>query len=268
MTTVHPVRVTEDSSTDAAPAEMTIDQLAARTGLTVRNLRAYAARGLLPAPRLVGRTGYYGEDHVDRLTLVREMLGEGYTLAKIQETLAGRAGGGATGALALHRTLMSPWLPDTPEETDLRTLAARAGVGTQPEVVDQLVAMGAVERLDEDRLRVLDPTLLAAGLQVVRLGIPPLAVVVAQRQVVELVEKAADTYVAMFRDSLWRDFADRGAPRDEWDRMQAIMESLQPVAAQALLASFRTAMASAIAASLADEIAALDLPVDPAPPPA
>ena len=130
-------------------------------------------------------------------------------------------------------------------------------------MVDRLVQMGAVERLEDDRLRVLDPTLVAAGLQVVRLGIPPAAVVAAQQQVVELVERSAEVYVSMFRDTLWRDFADRGAPQDEWDRMQALMESLQPVAAQALLASFRTAMASAIAASLADEIAALDLPVDP-----
>lgn len=249
------------STTPDAPAgEMTVDQLAARTGLTVRNLRAYAARGLLPPPRLVGRTGWYGEEHVERLGLVREMLAEGYTLAKIEQTLAGRAGGGNGAALALHRTLMAPWLPDTPEETDLATLAARAGVSTDAGVIDQLVQMGAVERTDGDGLRVLDPTLLAAGLRVVRLGIPPSAVVDAQQQVVELVERAAETYVAMFRDTLWRDFADRGAPQQEWGRMQAIMESLPPVAAQALLASFRTAMASAISASLADEIAALDLP--------
>lgn len=242
--------------------ELTIDQLAARTGLTVRNLRAYAARGLLPPPRMRGRTGLYGTEHVDRLALVREMLAEGYTLTKIEGTLSGRAGGGAAGALALHRALMAPWLPDTPEETDLRTLAARAGIGADRDVVDRLVQMGAVERLEDDRLRVLDPTLVAAGLQVVRLGIPPAAVVAAQQQVMELVERSAEVYVSMFRDTLWRDFADRGAPQDEWHRMQALMESLQPVAAQALLASFRTAMASAVAASLADEIAGLDLPVE------
>ncbi len=247
--------------TGPAPG-LTVDQLAARTGLTVRNLRAYAARGLLPPPRLVGRTGYYGDEHVERLALVREMLAEGYTLGKIETTLAGRAGSGSPGALTLHRTLMGPWLPDSPEETDVATLGARAGAGASADVVDELVQMGVVERLEDDRLRVLDPTLLTAGLQVVRLGIPPKDVVAAQQQVVDLVERAAEVYVEMFRDSLWRDFADRGAPRGEWDRMQTLMESLQPVAAQALLASFRTAMASAIAASLSDEIAALDLPPD------
>ena len=46
--------------------ELTVDELARRAGVTVRNVRAYAARGLLPPPRMVGRTGYYGREHVAR----------------------------------------------------------------------------------------------------------------------------------------------------------------------------------------------------------
>jgi len=53
--------------------ELTVDQLAAKVGMTVRNVRAYAGRGLIPPPRLAGRTGYYDQDHVARLTLVREL---------------------------------------------------------------------------------------------------------------------------------------------------------------------------------------------------
>ncbi len=242
-------------------AGLTVDQLAARTGLTVRTLRSYAARGLLPPPVLRGRTGYYGEEHVDRLGLVRSLLAEGYTLARIEQVLAGQSGGGRAG-VALHRALISPWLPDDPEETDVATLAARAGGVADAAVLEQVVRLGAIELLEDGRLRVLDPTLLEAGLQVVRLGIPPDAVVAAQQQVVGLVEQAAAVYVQMFRDTLWRDFADRGAPREEWDRVQRLVEGLQPVAAQALLASFRTAMAAAIDASLADELAGLELPAE------
>ena len=71
-----------------AGRELTVDELAARVGVTVRNLRAYSARGLLPPPRMVGRTGYYGREHIARLLLVREMLAEGYSLAMIERTLA------------------------------------------------------------------------------------------------------------------------------------------------------------------------------------
>ncbi len=38
---------------------MTIRELAERTGMTVRNIRAHQTRGLLPPPVVRGRTGYY-----------------------------------------------------------------------------------------------------------------------------------------------------------------------------------------------------------------
>lgn len=46
---------------------MRIDELAAKTGLTSRNIRAYREKGLLPAPELEGRTGFYTEQHLQRL---------------------------------------------------------------------------------------------------------------------------------------------------------------------------------------------------------
>lgn len=232
--------------------DLTVDQLAARVGMTVRNVRAYAARGLLPPPRLVGRTGYYGQEHVARLTLVRDLLAQGYTLAAVQKAIAGEAGGDA-GSLALHRALMAPWQPEQPQETDLATLAQRAGtddVEATRSVARTLAAMGVVELLADDRLRVLDPPLLEAGLRGVRLGLPADALVEAQRQVVELVEQAAALYVGMFRDTVWRDFVAQGAPEQGWPAIASVVEGLQPVAAQALLASFRTAMASAVAAEI------------------
>lgn len=235
--------------------ELTVDQLAARAGLTVRNVRAYAARGLLPPPRLRGRTGYYGEEHLERLALVREMLAEGFTLARIESVLAGGTGAATGSALSLHRTLMAPWLPEAPEETDVATLIARTGAPADAGTLDALVELGVVERLDGDRLRVLDPTLLAVGVQVVRLGVPPRAVVAAQQEVLGLAEQAADVYVRMFLDTVWRDFTDAGAPAQDWPRLQEVVETLQPVAAQALLAAFRTAMATAVARTLHAEVA-------------
>ncbi len=225
--------------------ELTVDQLAQRVGMTVRNVRAYAARGLLPPPRLVGRTGYYGSEHVARLTLVRDLLAQGYTLAAVQKSVAGDAG-----PLALHRALMAPFQPDAPQETDLQTLAARAGsddLETTRTVAAELAAMGAVELLDDDQLRVLDPPLLDAGLRGVRLGLPAPELVAAQQQVVELVEQAAELYVRMFRDTVWARFVADGMPADGWPHIQSVVEGLQPVAAQAVLASFRSAMAAAVA---------------------
>jgi DNA-binding transcriptional MerR regulator len=250
------VVTTADGGTPAG-VELTVDQLAAEVGMTVRNVRAYAARGLLPAPRLVGRTGYYGPEHVARLRLVRSMLGEGHTLETIARTLSGGRVGAAATALALHRALMEPWLPEEPEEIDRATLAARAGTTAAQEVFDDLEMMGVLEQHDGDRLRVLDPTLLNAGVQAIRLGVTPAALVAAQKQVLELVEQASDIYVEMFHATVWRDFLDAGAPESDWPRIQDVVEQIQPVAAQALLASFRTAMAAAVAQSLQSEMRGL-----------
>ena len=232
------------------PDGLTVDQLAQRVGMTVRNVRAYAARGLLPPPRLVGRTGYYGPAHVARLTLVRDLLAQGYTLAAVQKAVADEPGSDTGGALALHRSLIAPWQPDAPQETDLETLATRAGTGdveAAEQVAQTLAGMGVLELLDDGQVRVLDPPLLDAGIRGVRLGLPAEALVAAQQQVVELVERAAEIYVAMFRDTVLRDFVEAGMPADGWPKIQGVVEGLQPVAAQALLASFRSAMASAVA---------------------
>jgi DNA-binding transcriptional MerR regulator len=240
--------------------ELTVDELAARVGVTVRNLRAYAARGLLPPPRMVGRTGFYGREHVARLLLVREMLAEGFSLAMIQRTLASAPPTASSATLALHRALLTPWLPPEPEVTTGAELAARAGVPESSSVVDGLVALGLVERMDDGRLRVLDPTLLAAGLQVVSLGVAPDALIEAQTTVHEHVRSIAQTYVQMFVDTVWQSYLDAGAPPAELERLQATVTRLQPVAAQALLAAFRTEMAAAVEAAVTSELSRLAEP--------
>ena len=239
--------------------ELTVDELAARVGMTVRNVRAYAARGLLPPPRLVGRTGWYGPDHVARLVLVRQLLAEGYTLAAVEKAIDNEPGAASAGSLALHRALMAPWAPDAPQETDVETIASRAGsddLAQVAEVVEVLAGMGVVEELGGGRLRVLDPALLDAGVRGVRLGLSATALVAVQLQVVELVEQAAGLYVQMFRDTVWQDHLDAGAPSEGWPAVQAIVEGLPPVAAQAVLASFRSAMASAVASAVETDLAA------------
>jgi DNA-binding transcriptional MerR regulator len=237
--------------------ELTVDELAARVGVTVRNVRAYAARGLLPPPRLVGRTGYYGREHVARLILVREMLAEGFSLNMIERTLAAAPASASSTTLALHRALLAPWLPPEPEETTTGELAARAGVPQDDELVDELVELGVVERLGEDRLRVLDPALLTAGIQVVALGVPPADLIAAQARVNELVGEIAQTYLELYVQTGWRAFVEAGAPRDQIEQVRATVARLQPAAAQALLASFRTQMAAAVAAALESELSRL-----------
>jgi hypothetical protein len=125
-------------------------------------------------------------------------------------------------------------------------LAARAGVPEDPALIDRLVGLGLVERVTEGELRVLDPALLTAGLQVVGLGVPPDDLITAQIQVNEHVREIAQTYVQMFLRSGLQAFLDGGAPPEQLERVRNTVSRLQPAAAQALLAAFRTEMAAAV----------------------
>ncbi len=66
---------------------MTVDQLARAAGTTTRHVRALQSQGVLPHPRLVGRTGYYDGHHLERLHAVLRLQDEGFSIAAIAALL-------------------------------------------------------------------------------------------------------------------------------------------------------------------------------------
>ena len=70
-----------------SPNQLTIEQLAAQSGMSVRNIRAHQARGLLDPPEVRARVGYYGPEHLAQLRLVRELQDDGFNLGGIKRLL-------------------------------------------------------------------------------------------------------------------------------------------------------------------------------------
>ncbi len=234
------------SSSGSSPeVDLTIDQLAARTGMTVRNVRAYSTRGLLAPPRLVGRTGHYNGEHVARLTLVREMLEQGYTLTAAERLLAAAPSSGAQ-ALGLYHALMTPWAQNEPEDVEPETLAAQARVAHDPAAIDALVRQGLAEQLADGRLRITNPSLVRAGLEVIGLGIPLDQVMGLVPDLRAHATAVAELFVELFRSSVWSDFEAAGMPAQQWPRMQSTVEQIVPLAGQALMSTFQEAMGRAI----------------------
>lgn len=98
----------------ARSTEMSIEELAQRSGYTVRNLRAFQARGILPPPRLEGRKGFYSRDHLGRVGLVRRLQDRGYSLAAIRD-FVDRMAESKPGAIDdVGRTITSDLVPQTP----------------------------------------------------------------------------------------------------------------------------------------------------------
>src|SRR5215213_152177 len=94
---------------------LTIDELARKIGMTVRNIRAHQSRGLLPPPEVRGRTGYYGPEHVSRLELIQELQADGFNLDLIRRLLDG-AGGSSREVLRFKHALAQPYSDEEPRQ--------------------------------------------------------------------------------------------------------------------------------------------------------
>src|ERR1700740_3127439 len=80
--------VRSDTETRDGAAGMTIEQLAAEVGMTVRNIRSHQSRGLLPPPEVRARVGYYGSEHAARLRLILDLQADGFNLAAIERLIS------------------------------------------------------------------------------------------------------------------------------------------------------------------------------------
>src|ERR1700722_16638649 len=66
---------------------LTVDEVARAAGTTTRQVRALQTQGLLPRPDLVGRTGFYGDAHLDRLRAILRLQADGFSLASLATLL-------------------------------------------------------------------------------------------------------------------------------------------------------------------------------------
>lgn len=62
-----------------------MEELAGKAGITVRTLRFYRERKLIPPPRREGRIAWYDDTHLARLRTISALLERGHTLSGIAE---------------------------------------------------------------------------------------------------------------------------------------------------------------------------------------
>jgi DNA-binding transcriptional MerR regulator len=226
---------------DASPThDLTIEQLAAEVGMSVRNIRNHHSRGLLAPPEIRARVGYYGPVHVERLRLIQDLQADGFNLAAIERLLSG-SGGLAERLVGLRAAVTAPFDPETPEVLTRAELEERFGPAS-PKDIERVRRLRILLPLGEDRLEVTSPALLAAAEQVMALG-------VSLRTTLELVERVnrdcdsvAHAFTRMFLKELWEPFERAGQPEERWDELIAAVDSLRPLASEALLALFKLRM--------------------------
>ncbi|MEU2440296.1 MerR family transcriptional regulator [Streptomyces rubradiris] len=227
-------------TTDTGEPILTIDELAARAGVTVRTVRFYGTKGLLPPP-VIGprRVGHYGREHLARLALIEEMQHQGMTLAAIERHLRQLPAGLGPHDLAIHRAVVASWAPDTVETVSRPELERRAGRRLTGEDLDRLAAMNVVtpdterdgER-NEGSFRV-DCGLLRLAVQLLDVPLAQETILAARTVLTGHARAAAHELSDLLREAV--------AERDTRD-VKSLSAHMHPLVVQALLTTFQRSL--------------------------
>ena len=222
---------------------MTIEQLAAEVGMSVRNIRNHHSRGLLAPPEIRARVGYYGEEHVARLKLIQDLQADGFNLTAIERVLSGGSEDLAGRLLGLRAAVTAPFDPETPEVVTREELEQRFGEAS-PKDLERVRRLRVLAPLGEDRFEVTSPALLDAAEQVMALGIPLHTTLELIERVSRDCDSVARSFVKLFLREMWEPFERDGQPPERWDELIGAVDSLRPLASEALLAMFKLRMTS------------------------
>lgn len=155
--------------------EFSIDELARKAGMTVRNVRAYQERGLVPPPERRGRRGIYDVSHLSRLRVIGQLLERGYSLANIDELIkTWEKGQNLSQLLGLETAITSPWSDEPAGYFTLRELMKMYRMPYRPTAIKTLkrvTELGLLER-QGTRYRASSPRLIHAGAELIAMGVP------------------------------------------------------------------------------------------------
>jgi DNA-binding transcriptional MerR regulator len=225
-------------------ANLTVEQLAYETGMSVRNIRNHQSRGLLPPPEVRARIGYYGPEHVARLRLIQEMQGEGFKLSAISR-LIGEHGADADRFVGLRQAVTAPFATEAPEVMTREELIERFGVDDD-RLLEKAQKLGLLVDLGEERYEAPSPALLRAAEEVIAMGIDlPAALAVIER-LNRNAQSSARAFVDLFVEKVWKPFDDAGRPEEGWEEIIKSIERLRPLAFDALNATFRLTLSDEI----------------------
>ncbi|WP_341865434.1 MerR family transcriptional regulator [Kitasatospora cheerisanensis] len=184
------------------PREYRIAELAEAAGISVRTVRFYRERRLLPPPRKAGRIAWYGPEHLARLRLIAELLDRGHALGGIAELIgAGEDGRDVAELIGLQAALVAPWSDETPVHLSWDELRAAFGEQLTEANTAESLAQGYIT-VDADGITHISRRLMDATVALVDEGVPLAAVLEVSRHASEYADAMADVFVALIRDRL------------------------------------------------------------------
>ncbi|MEF3114419.1 MerR family transcriptional regulator [Streptomyces chrestomyceticus] len=227
------------------PAEYRIEDLAHISGTSVRTIRAYQDRGLLPKPERRGRANVYGDEHLERLRRTADLLDRGYTLASIKELLeAWDTGRGLGGVLGLVAEIDGPWSDEEAARITREELDAAFGGSPDEEALADAVELGVLERLpgSGDVFRVPSPQELAVAAELHSAGVPLTAISGHLRELRGQVEHIAARFLDFTTEYVFHPYLDHQPTEAEATEAAGLVRRLRPLAQQTVDAELARAM--------------------------
>ncbi|MFD6987738.1 MerR family transcriptional regulator [Streptomyces sp. NPDC059943] len=223
-----------------------IEDLAHASGATVRTIRAYQDRGLLPTPERRGRANVYGDTHLDRLRQIADLLVRGYTLASIKELLeAWNTGRGLGGVLGLVAEVHGPWTDEHAARITRAELDERFGGSPDDAALAEAVELGVLERIPgrDDEFLVPSPQELAVAAELYSAGVPLTAISAHLRELRGQVEHIAARFLEFTTEHVFARYLGHHPPTDT-DAAEAasLVRRLRPLARQTVDAELARAM--------------------------
>lgn len=226
-----------ENAVEALRGLLTLDELTNRVGMSVRTIRFYTSKGLVPPPLRRGRSGYYTAEHIARLELVQELQSHGLTLSAIEKYVSTIPGTASPEDIALHRTMLAPWMAEQPVRMSHDELEQRAGRPLGEPELETLTALGIV--LPEDGGYQVAVSQLSVGLGLLELGYPTEAALAATEMYARHGRQIAEELYELFRTMVWPAYKESGMTPE---RLKEVVERLKPLSVASLVSAYEAAM--------------------------
>jgi DNA-binding transcriptional MerR regulator len=222
-----------------------LDDLARAAGVASTTVRLYRTKGLLPPPRLEGRTGWYDASHLSRLRLISRLQSEGYSLAGIGNLLEqwerGRGLDAVIGVEAELDALLGE--PHAIELAPTELVERFPADAMTPELVQRAASLGLVQPAEDGKVRVADRRFLETGSDLAHLGVPIAVILDEWEALVAHTDDIAARFVGLFEQHLAPDDWQSGLDTDRARELARTLARLQAIARQVLAAALDASVA-------------------------
>ncbi|MBA0052745.1 MerR family transcriptional regulator [Streptomyces sp. AJS327] len=226
-------------------SEYRIEDLARHSGATVRTIRAYQDRGLLPKPERRGRANVYGGAHLARLRQIADLLDRGYTLASIKELLeAWDEGRGLGGVLGLVSEVEGPWTDEESTRVGRAELHELFGGSEDDDAVDEAVELGVLVPVSgaPDTFLVPSPQELRVAAELHQAGVPLRAITGHLRELRGQVEHIAARFLDFTNEHVFIRYLGSRPSDEDASEAAELVRRLRPLAQYVVDAELARAM--------------------------